>query len=127
MDTLHVSLLERIANAVERIAASLETGHAVDSSIDTTAADAPFPWDDPRIDSRTRNTNNWRKRRWVEGARGYEYGESRRPLTFKAFLQLGRYELCRGHSVARNIGKLSIEKLDPIFEENGFGEKWKLS
>jgi hypothetical protein len=71
--------------------------------------DALFPWGDERLDTRLRNSGNWRGRK--DG----------RPKTFNELLRIGRSSI---HDFTRNIGMVSIAKLDVIFREKGLENEW---
>lgn len=114
-------LLERIAVALEKIAGDSVKVEAIRGKDET-----PFPWGDPRIDTRTSNPLNWKSRRWSREG-GEKYGPSIKPETFEQFIKLGRSVLRSGRAGTRNLGQVSIDKLDPIFHENGFGDAWMSS
>ncbi len=94
-------LLERIAVAIEKIA-----------KITQPEPEVPFPWGDQRIQARVRNRRYW---------------HDDRPGSFEAMIKIGRDALMNRKSLTRNIGKKGIESLDVVFEENGFGDRWKNS
>ena len=95
-------LLERIAISLEKIAGTSQTASAT-----------PFPWGDSRVDTRLNSMRNWR---------------DDRPETFEGLLSIGRRALANSSSgKTRNIGETSIARLDAIFEEHGFGDRWMSS
>lgn len=96
--------MAEIAKLLERIAIALE-------AIAQQHAATKFPWGDTRIDGRVRSQRHW---------------HDKRPATFEELIAIGRSELSDGSHRTRNIGAVSIASLDPIFEENGFADQWKI-
>lgn len=115
-------LLERIALALEVIAGDPVKGVDIRGKEET-----PFPWGDTRVGARTSNQLNWKSRKWDRRTDSVVYGESIRPETFEGFIKLGRSVLRAGEAGTRNLGKTSIDRLDAVFEEYGFGDRWMAS
>jgi hypothetical protein len=101
LEKLDADRLKRVTEAIENVAAAAVT------------TQTPFPWNDARVPVRIKN------RQW--------YCKGGKPVTFESFIALGR-STCFYHSRSvwgPGVGPKSIEQLDPIFDEYGFGKRWQ--
>jgi hypothetical protein len=104
-------LLERIAIALEKIA---------DIRPEVNTNETPFPWSEATIKIRP-----WKVRGGYHISDEDEKRFSVRPETCEGLIRVGRSRLCDG--LLHLVGKGSVEKLDPLMERLGFGDRWMSS
>lgn len=99
----------RIADSLERIADALEAMRPAEFVEPAQACvGKPFPFNDRRVPARFRN--------------GLRHERKRQPLeTFEDLIRFGKDNMLN----LELIGEKTLAAIDPIFEENGYGQKWR--
>jgi len=105
-------LIERIADALERIALTLENSAETKPVKDPQPEETPFPWCEMTVALRNAERYN-------------RAGD--RPTTCEGLIRISRAEMCIPGSGWRNVGKTLVSTIDPVMERLGFGDEWQIS